>query len=449
LYLNKNFKILKKKEKNDLIRAYLKSNPIQKGQVNCYQDVCNKFGVNRDVIKGIIRHDTSDTVYVEISNTPIGSNITTQVQTNFNNDTIELNATRDYDIKSIDDFVKENGIDLNKYKIVSAKNSTWNNGKQQLYSVSLKLEPKNTQSIENNYDNYFDSVKKLIQKSVTRKEIYTTDDVKVTNDKALFVYISDTHIGAMTETDSLYENTYNEKVFKSRLISLMYEIIKLKSIHGKFEKLYIVNLGDCIDGVNNTTSRGGHNLPQNLSNKQQFDVYITNMCQLFDELFERNLAEQLHFVSVGDSNHAGDLESLLNKTIEIYLNAKYPQIVTKVFDKFIDHIFYRDNCMIFTHGKDGKNMKAGYPLILNDATENKINEYIFERKIDSPSIHFIKGDLHQSATQEGKRFRYKNVKSLYGSSKYIHTNYGNTKSGVDWDIISADGKSVTSSCLHF
>jgi hypothetical protein len=253
----------------------------------------------------------------------------------------------------------------------------------------------------------------------------------------------------MTETDSLYENTYNADVFKSRIKTLFREIVKLKITHGKFEKLYIVNLGDCIDGMNNTTARGGHHLPQNLSNKQQFDVYISTMCELFDTLFVSDLAEQLQFVSVGDSNHAGDLESILNKTIEIYLNAKYPQIVTKVFDKFIDHVFYRDNCMIFTHGKDGTNMKFGYPLILDDKTNLKINEYIFERNIQSSAIHFIKGDLHQSATQDGKRFRYKNVKSLYGSSKYIHTNYGNTKSGVDWDIISADGKSVTSSCLHF
>jgi hypothetical protein len=442
---------LKKKERNDLIREYLKSNPIHKGEVNCYTEVCNKFAVNKDVVKGIIRHDNYPDVYID---TPLKSdipqnNVKTEIQQNYENDTIQLNATRDYDIKSIDDFVKENGIDLNKYKIVSAKNSTWNNGKQQLYSVSLKLEPRNTQSVENNYDNYFNSVKNLIQKSVTKKELYSTDDVKITNEKALFVYISDTHVGAMTETDSLYENTYNADVFKSRINTLFYEIVKLKLTHGKFEKLYIVNLGDCIDGMNNTTSRGGHHLPQNLSNKQQFDVYISTMCELFDALFVSDLAEQLQFISVGDSNHAGDLESILNKTIEIYLNAKYPQIETKVFDKFIDHVFYRDNCMIFTHGKDGTNMKSGYPLVLNDATENKINEYIFERQINSKNIHFVKGDLHQSATQEGKRFRYKNVKSLYGSSKYIHTNYGNTKSATEIEVISADGNSVMSYCVNY
>ena len=36
------------------------------------------------------------------------------------------------------------------------------------------------------------------------------------------------------------------------------------------------------------------------------------------------------------------------------------------------------------------------------------------------------------------RFRYKKVSSLYGSSKWIHTNFGNTKAAVDFEIVPKD-----------
>ena len=91
--------------------------------------------------------------------------------------------------------------------------------------------------------------------------------------------------------------------------------------------------------------------------------------------------------------------------------------------------------ILFTHGKDDSDMKYGLPLVLNDKTENYINNYIDYHQIDTRKpIHFIKGDLHQSATQYGKRFRYKNVGSIFGSSKWIHTNFGNTKPICDIDI---------------
>ena len=52
--------------------------------------------------------------------------------------------------------------------------------------------------------------------------------------------------------------------------------------------------------------------------------------------------------------------------------------------------------------------KFSCPLILNDKTENYINNYIDYHQIDTRKpIHFVKGDLHQSATQYGKRFRYR------------------------------------------
>ena len=47
----------------------------------------------------------------------------------------------------------------------------------------------------------------------------------------------------------------------------------------------------------------------------------------------------------------------------------------------------------------------------------------------------VKGDLHQSATTYGKRFVYKSVGSLFGSSDWIHKNFGFTRAACDYSII--------------
>lgn len=429
------------KERNSEIREFLNQNPIVKGTKDCYKEVCDKFCVNKDVIKGILR-DRNPVIKLNIPIIIHEKNVKTEIQKNLSNDTISIEATRYNEIKSIEDFVKENNIDLTKYDIVSSKNSTWNNGKNQLYAVSLKLEPKNVQSVENNLDHYFTSISNLAYNKTKLPKTSSTFVLdNYSNKKSLFIYLSDTHVGAMTETDSLYENYYSGEVFKNRIDKIFQEVQLINKSHGKFDNIFVLNLGDSIDGLNGQTSRGGHTLPQNLSNKEQFEVYTQTIINLFDNLFNANLANNLKFYSVGESNHAGSLEYVLNRTIEIYLNATYPNIETKVFDKFLGHFEYGANTFILTHGKDSKNLKFGLPLVLDGKVENQINDYIYQNDIRSKFITLVKGDLHQSAVQYGKRFKYKNVMSLYGGSAWVHTNYGSTKSGIDMEVISEDGTS--------
>ena len=85
-------------------------------------------------------------------------------------------------------------------------------------------------------------------------------------------------------------------------------------------------------------------------------------------------------------------------------------------------------------------MFKNLPLTINDKTENYINEFIDSRGITGgvKKTHFVKGDLHQSATTYAKRFRYKSVSSFFGSSQWIHMNFGNTPPAIDLDIISGD-----------
>jgi hypothetical protein len=117
----------------------------------------------------------------------------------------------------------------------------------------------------------------------------------------------------------------------------------------------------------------------------------------------------------------------------MWIKAVYPQVESKIAHKFIDHVEFDNRTFIYTHGKDNKDMKNGLPLNLDPKTEIFINQYIYENNIKG-NIHLVKADLHQNNYNEGKLFSYRNVPSLFGSSKWIMSNYGLTKPGVGYDI---------------
>ena len=128
---------------------------------------------------------------------------------------------------------------------------------------------------------------------------------------------------------------------------------------------------------------------------------------------------------------------IANKALIASLEVLNPQIKSIIFDKFIDFFTVNKHTFILCHGKDAVDMFKNMPLTLNVKTENQINEFIDYNQL-SGNIHFIKGDLHQSATTYGRRFRYKSVGSFFGSSAWMHKNFGLTLPSVDFDILKDD-----------
>ena len=273
-------------------------------------------------------------------------------------------------------------------------------------------------------------------------EPFYIEQKQVNDECALIVYLSDMHVGADTSDDSIYSNPYNEEEFNDRLKKVIDHILEVQRTYSRFDKIIICNLGDSLDGFNAETTRKGHHLPQNLNNKEQFNVYTKGMIRFFDTLYTLNLANAIEYQCIGDDNHSGDFGYMANKLLSTYLNLKYPKMVVNLFEKFIQHFTYGTHSFILTHGKDKIDMKFGYALNLNDKIENKINEYLDYNEIFTPSTHFISGDLHQTSVNYAKRFRYKKVASMYGSSKWIHNNFGNTKAAVDYDIVFKNRKTI-------
>jgi hypothetical protein len=159
------------------------------------------------------------------------------------------------------------------------------------------------------------------------------------------------------------------------------------------------------------------------------------MLEFFGNLSVSGYFNTIKYYSVEGGNHDGDVGFIANKSLEACLTYLNPEITVSIFEKFMDYFTVEDHTFILCHGKDAKDMFKNLPLVLNDRTENQINEYLDYNNLGKNKIHFIKGDLHQTATTYGKRFRYKSVGSFFGSSEWIHKNFGNTKAAVDYDII--------------
>ena len=315
----------------------------------------------------------------------------------------------------------------------------WDNmAGDQRFSISTKKswhEALGLQSI----DEALDSIKTKFKDEIKPVKIKVEEK---DNRKALFIYLADLHIGAKTSNNSLFPNEYNSVIFKERLHHTLVTIKQNKEFFGVFDALYIVNLGDALDGYNAQTTRGGHALPQNLDNNEQLDTFFEVHKDLFDSIVSLNAAKRIEYVACTNCNHSGNFGYAANRMLDIYLSLKYPDIKRTIITKFIDHIQYGQHTFMFTHGKDDKDMKFGLPASLNEKTENYINAYIHYHRIQTPAIHLVKGDLHLSAKQPAKIFRYKNVLSLYGSSKWVQTNFMVNKCGYNYEIVDKYSTSI-------
>lgn len=251
----------------------------------------------------------------------------------------------------------------------------------------------------------------------------------------LIVYTSDKHVGADT-TGSQYSNEYNKEIFKNRIKELYANIEYIKASYGQVGKLIFIDLGDNLDGYKGYTTRGGHSLPQNMTDEESFNTYIEAHTQLFDSMIANKTAMEYDFICVNDSNHSGSFGYTANRALEIYLNAKYPFVNTRLMTKFMEHFILGDEAYILCHGKDSIDMKSGLPYHLDAKTYKMISDYIDYNKLYKYSkIHFIKGDLHQNGFESNSKFDYRNVPSIFGASKWIMNNFGMNKPGFTMDII--------------
>lgn len=258
----------------------------------------------------------------------------------------------------------------------------------------------------------------------------------VKEDRDLIIWLSDMHVGASVSGYSIYANEYDKDEIENRFQTLAQQITREALTFGSFSNVIVCNLGDSLDGYDGQTTRGGHQLAQNMNNKDQLKCFIEVMTKFMTTLAEEVPCGSLSYYCVGESNHDGDFGYSANIALQYILQSM--NIEATIFDKFIGEFVLGGTTYILCHGKDNKDMFKNLPLTLDVKTENFINEYLDNRGIKG-NVVFAKGDLHQSATTYGRRFTYKSVGSLFGSSEWIHKNFGNTPAACDYSIVDVSG----------
>jgi hypothetical protein len=251
---------------------------------------------------------------------------------------------------------------------------------------------------------------------------------KKVKSKALFdrAVLTDVHIGMkVTDGYSLYDGLWNEIELFKRLDIFVNEIVN----NQKSNVLLLHELGDFMDGYNSMTTRGGHELPQNMDNQKAFDIGLQFKISLIDALVQ--YYDKIQIVNICNDNHAGSFGYIVNSAFKTYIELKYPDNVVVVNQrKFIDHYFFKNRCFILTHGKDDKSLKFGFKPKLDPVQIEKVKNYIDEYKLHNYEIEFGKGDSHQLLFDytSSTAFEYQNFGAFSPPSDWVKTNFKNTKS---------------------
>lgn len=241
---------------------------------------------------------------------------------------------------------------------------------------------------------------------------------------------TDVHVGMETNSDknSMYSEEWNRET-----ILLAAKDIVTKTIQEKQSDYLVVDeLGDFLDGFDGYTTRGGHKLPQNMTNEEAFDCALEFKMILLDGLAPHY--KEILFNNICNDNHAGSFGYFVNSAFKQMAEKRYAEIVTVTNHRqFINHYYMGATCYIISHGKDDKTLKFGFKPFLDSKGIEKIDQYCKQNDIyrNSQKVVFKKGDSHQAvfdmATSDD--FFYFNYPALSPSSQWVQNNFKKGRRG--------------------
>ena len=245
-------------------------------------------------------------------------------------------------------------------------------------------------------------------------------------DKLVF---TDVHVGmdASDKGRNMYPTEWNETILFERLTAMVnFTLEKQES-----NVLYISDLGDFLDGFNGQTTRGGHSLPQNMSNQQAFDVAFMFKVRLLEALAPHY--KLIVFRSVCNDNHSGDFAYFVNQAVKHYVETQLKNVKIINQTSFIDWELVGNYCFVSTHGKDTHNLKHGFKPKIDPNQVNKIVGYLNSQGLLNKGyeIIFEKGDSHQYLFDASSSdvFKYYNYPAFSPSSNWVATNFQLGRSG--------------------
>lgn len=249
---------------------------------------------------------------------------------------------------------------------------------------------------------------------------------------------TDTHLGmdVNSDGDPLYKGKWDREEALSRMYSMVKHVVRFK----KSNTLYIDDLGDFLDGLGGQTTRKGHSLPQNMNDKEVFDLSLEFKISLVDSLMVHY--DTIVCNDVTEDNHAGVFSYFTSTSIKQILELKYPgRVRVNTLRGFMEHYSVGMHTFILCHGKDSKEMKFGFKPKLDAPQAERIDQYCKENGLyNGNQIEFSKGDSHQGLYDDSTSndFQYYNYPSLAPPSNWVKVNFKNTHSGFKFYNIKVD-----------
>jgi hypothetical protein len=260
---------------------------------------------------------------------------------------------------------------------------------------------------------------------VPKVKLIKRPDSKLT-DRLIY---TDVHVGMDASRKDLaqYAMDWNKDELFKRVNIMVSEVVANKTSN----TIIVDELGDYMDGYNAQTTRGGHHLPQNMTNEECFDSGLTAKMILVKELSKH--WDYVVFNNICEDNHAGSFGYIVNSAFKSLCEVSFNNVEVNNFQKFINHYFIGSHCHVITHGKDSRNLKFGFKPHLDPKQIEKIDQYLKNEKIYNKAefIEFTKGDSHQylmdcASTDD---FDYFNVMAFSPSSEWVQTNFKKGRSG--------------------
>ena len=286
----------------------------------------------------------------------------------------------------------------------------------------LQYAPKKVEDAVNEID-----YESIIKKHIKKVNIKKVKSVKIKD----FDTLTYTDVHVAMETDK-YKNSMYAVDWNKKEILKTAELIVNRTIQEKeSDILYIDELGDLMDGYNGLTTRGGHSLPQNMTNEEAFDCALSFKMYLVDNLIHHY--KNIVCNNICNDNHAGAFGYFVNSAFKNITDLKYKNVKVVNHRKFINHYYVGRIAFVITHGKDDMTLKFGFkPTLKPDAIE-KIDQYCKHNNIykNSDLVIFKKGDSHQALFDmcSSDDFYYFNYPALSPSSQWVQNNFKKGRRG--------------------
>lgn len=328
-----------------------------------------------------------------------------------------------------DQVIRDHKIDTKKWKL----SNFYSKGKAKGWLVTaqfLNLERENEKRLDE------EALTRVVKKYIKPlKQIPHPSKQK--SSSALRIIITDAHIG-MDVSGSVYGTSWGEKELYKRGESIIEAVRKKSHLYKGFDRVELIDLGDYLDGLDGKTVRKIHDLPQNMTNEECFDVGIGFKLFLLDEILKIP-ANEYKVHNICSDNHAGSFAYFVNSGFKKIVEARYPGVEVNNYNHLFNHYRYGNNVFILSHGKDEKDMKSGMPAKLEPNTARKIDEYAkhYDLYGDGVTVTFEKGDSHQQILDQttSTDFFYHSYMAFSPASAYVTKNYSKGRSGFNLMVV--------------